>query len=219
MRRGRRWGRCCGPGAQAQTPSPTMWRYSIWRWRKFPPTTSRVSRSWRVLRRPAPRTASASRARPAASATLGLARAAYRELVWGLRDVSREVDGWRALADTIPNAELRADALEALACKRPMIDGAAMFWTLPQTRSPELLRLLVAYQVLADYLDCTSERAASHGVRNGLQLHRALVEAIDSSLPISDYYEFHPWCEDGGYAQALCSRSTMSPTRCCVTPG
>jgi len=87
-----------------------------------------------------------------------------------------------------------------------MIDGAAMFWTLPHVRSPELLRLLVAYQVLADYLDCTSERAAPAGTRNGLQLHRALIEAIDPSLPLSDYYQFHPWHDDGGYAQALVER-------------
>jgi cytochrome P450 len=87
-----------------------------------------------------------------------------------------------------------------------MIDGAAMFWTLPRARSPELLRLLVAYQVLADYLDCTSERAANAGVRNGLQLHRALVEAIDPSLPLSDYYRFHPWHDDGGYTRTLVER-------------
>jgi cytochrome P450 len=103
----------------------------------------------------------------------------------------------------IPDRVLRADALEALACKRPMVDGAAMFWTLPRARSPELLRLLVAYQVLADYLDCTSERAATHGIRNGMQLHRALIDAIDPSLPLSDYYQHHPWREDGGYVRAL----------------
>jgi tetraprenyl-beta-curcumene synthase len=139
-------------------------------------------------------------------AALALLGAAYRQLVWGLRDVSREVEGWSALAGSIPCPTLRADALQALASKRPMIDGAAMFWTLPQVRSPELLRLLVAYQVLADYLDCTSERAAPAGIRNGLQLHRALIEAIDPSLPLSDYYQFHPWHDDGGYVRALVER-------------
>lgn len=112
----------------------------------------------------------------------------------------------------IPDQALRADALEALACKRPMVYGAALFWTLPRARSPELLRLLVAYQILADYLDCTSERAADNGIRNGLQLHRALIEAVDPSLPLSDYYEHHPWREDGGYALALveCCRQTAA---------
>ena len=141
-----------------------------------------------------------------------LAGAAIRELRWGLREVSREVERWRVLADAIPDGALRADALEALACKRPMVDGAAMFWTLPRSRSPELLRLLVAYQTLADYLDCTSERAANHGIRNGLQLHRALIEAVDPALAVSDYYRYHPWHEDGGYVRALveCCRQTAA---------
>jgi cytochrome P450 len=93
-----------------------------------------------------------------------------------------------------------------------MINGAAMFWTLPRARSPELLRLLVAYQVLADYLDCTSERAANNGIRNGLQLHRALIEAIDPTLPLSDHYAHHPWRQDGGYVRALveCCRQTAA---------
>jgi cytochrome P450 len=144
---------------------------------------------------------------------VGLVRAAYRELVWGLRDVSREVEDWRQLATAIPDRTLRTDALEALACKRPMVDGAAMFWTLPRARSPELLRLLVAYQVLADYLDCTSERAANAGIRNGLQLHRALIEAIDPSLPLSDYYRYHPWREDGGYLRTLVDRCRQTAMR------
>jgi cytochrome P450 len=88
-----------------------------------------------------------------------------------------------------------------------------MFWTLPRARCPELLRLLVAYQVLADYLDCTSERAASNGIRNGLQLHRALIEAIDPSLPLSDYYQHHLSREDGGYLRALVERCRQTAAR------
>jgi cytochrome P450 len=94
-----------------------------------------------------------------------------------------------------------------------MVDGAAMFWTLPRARSPELLRLLVAYQILADYLDCTSERAANYGIRNGLQLHRALIEAVDPSLPLTDYYQHHPWREDGGYVRALVEHCRQTAAR------
>jgi tetraprenyl-beta-curcumene synthase len=128
---------------------------------------------------------------------------ATRELCWGLAEVSREVERWRALAQRIPEDALRDDALAAIGRKRANIDGAALFWTLPRVRSRELLRLLVAYEVLADFLDCTSERAAHAGTANGRQLHRALIEALDSDLEVSDYYRYHPWAEDGGYVRAL----------------
>ncbi len=132
-----------------------------------------------------------------------LARATLREMSWGLRGTSREVERWRTLAEKIPDETLRRDALAALVRKRANIDGAALFTTLPSARSRDLLRLLVAYEILADFLDCTSERGAHAGVGNGRQLHLALVEALDPRLQVSDYYRFHPWCDDGGYVRAL----------------
>lgn len=147
--------------------------------------------------------------------------------MWGLRAVARELRRWRARAASAPDGPLRADALQALATKRANLDGAALFWTLPRTRSPELLRLLVAFEALADYLDCASERCAgagageswakctgeqcascagkrcAGGVASGLQLHRALGEALEPGAPLSDHYRHHPWRGDGGYLRAL----------------
>ena len=57
--------------------------------------------------------------------------------------------------------------------------------------------------MLADYLDCTSERGAHIGIANGLQLHRALADALDPNVELEDYYHHHPWSQDGGYLSAL----------------
>jgi tetraprenyl-beta-curcumene synthase len=138
--------------------------------------------------------------------TATLARAAGRELIWGLRGVAREVADWRERATAIPDPQLRADALEALGRKRGSIDGAALFWILPRRRNQDLLGVLVAYEVLADYLDCVSERGAGLGIENGRQLHLALVEALEPETEISDYYRYHCSHDDGGYARALVER-------------
>jgi tetraprenyl-beta-curcumene synthase len=135
--------------------------------------------------------------------TATLARSTGRELIWGLRGVSREVSRWREQAEAIPDPQLRADALAALAWKRGSIDGAALFWILPDRRNRNLLGALVAYEVLADYLDCVNERGAQRGIQNGRQLHLALVEALEPGAEISDYYRYHCSGEDGGYARAL----------------
>jgi len=134
---------------------------------------------------------------------VALLRATWRELTWGLPGAAREVAYWRVRAVAIPDPALRADALEAIERKRTNIDGAVLFATIADGRSAELLRLLVAFEVLADYLDCTSERGAFVGVRNGRQLHRALIEALEPDVALSDYYSFHPWCDDGGFLAAL----------------
>src|ERR1700682_1582255 len=132
-----------------------------------------------------------------------LARASTRELIWGLRLVSHEVAGWRARAAEIPDAELRAAALRALGRKRGNINGAALFWTLPDVRNGDLLGVLVAYEILADFLDEVSERGASLGIANGRQLHLALIEALDPDAEMSDYYRHHHNGNDGDYVRSL----------------
>jgi tetraprenyl-beta-curcumene synthase len=129
--------------------------------------------------------------------------ATTRELLWGLRAVSREVDGWRRRALVIPDAPIREDALDSIERKRGHTDGAALFWILPHRHNLSLLRLLVAYQTIWDFLDNVSERGASTDGANGRQLHLALSEALDPGTPISDYYRHHPWKDDGGYLRAL----------------
>jgi tetraprenyl-beta-curcumene synthase len=131
-----------------------------------------------------------------------LAAAVARELLWGLPGAAKEVKRWRELAEQIPDEPVRSDALSAMTRKRGQTDGAAMFSILPRERSPSLLRLLVAYQLIWDFLDSVDEHGAA-GTLNGLQLHAALVDALDPERTPSDYYLHHPWKDDGGYLRAL----------------
>jgi tetraprenyl-beta-curcumene synthase len=126
-----------------------------------------------------------------------------RELLWGLRAVTRELEPWQRRARAIPDAATREDALNALAHKRTHADGAALFWILPRRRKPHLLKLLVDYQVAWDFLDNVSERGASIGEANGRSLYTALIDALDVGGAVGGYYRFHPWREDGGYLAAL----------------
>jgi tetraprenyl-beta-curcumene synthase len=142
-----------------------------------------------------------------------LGHAVARELLWTLPAVAREVRWWRELAVRIPDSAIRDDALSSLARKRGHTDGAALFCTLTHSRDPRLLRLLVAYEILWDFLDTVNERGAGRGTVNGRRLHLALIEALDPALPVSDYYRYHPWRKDGGYLNALvqiCRREAES---------
>jgi tetraprenyl-beta-curcumene synthase len=138
-----------------------------------------------------------------AAQLLILARAAIRQLVWGLPAVAREVGAWRARALEIPDPAIRQDALSALARKRGHTDGASLFWIIPRSRNRGLLRLLVTYELLWDFLDNLNEHGASAGQANGRQLHLALIDSLDPRRPICDYYRHHPWRDDGGYLRAL----------------
>ena len=70
-------------------------------------------------------------------------------------------------------------------------------------RDSSLLRLLVAFQILLDFLDSLSERPVQDPQADGLQLHLALRDALDPDGPISDYFRHRPAARDGGYVRAL----------------
>ncbi len=148
--------------------------------------------------------ATAANLAPLSAAQLrAIAAAAARELTWGLPASASAVSRWRSRASRIPDAPIRHDALEALAHKRGHADGAALFAILPRRRDPNLLALLATYEIIWDFLDSVNERRGATGQANGKQLHLALVEALDPTRPISDYYLHHPWKDDGGYLRAL----------------
>src|ERR1039457_1099237 len=88
-----------------------------------------------------------------------LLTAATRELLWGLRAVSCEIPMWRSRAPMIPAAPIREDALNSIERKRGHTDGAALFWILPRHRNLDLLRLLVAYEIIWDFLDSANRSA------------------------------------------------------------
>lgn len=126
-----------------------------------------------------------------------------RELLWIRPSVAREVEHWQQRASSIPDITIRRDALAALSEKRLNIEGAAFFAVLAPRKDGHLVRLLVAYQVLLDFLDSLSERPTPNPIADGRRLHLALMDALDPAGCLRDYYLHHPSREDGGYMAAL----------------
>ncbi len=98
---------------------------------------------------------------------------------------------------------IREDALKASIEQRSHIDGAALFSILPRHRSRHLLRLLVAYEIIWDFLDNVNERTQNAGVANGLQLHQALIDALDTNRKIKAFYTHHTSDDDASYLRQL----------------
>jgi tetraprenyl-beta-curcumene synthase len=118
--------------------------------------------------------------------------------------VQRELAGWKRYAQTIPDPVLRAQALHKLTVERLNPEAAAFFAVLaPRHERPGVVRLIVAYQLLYDYLDAVNELPGCTSLRNGLQLHRALVDAVLPDRQTADYYRHNLRCKDGGYLHAL----------------
>ncbi len=107
---------------------------------------------------------------------------------------------WRRRASEIPDPVLRQHALATHRGKSAHCEGAAAFATLvgPAQRAG-VVRALVAFQAMYDYLDTISEQPCANAFSNNRQLHRALVTALDPGSSHIDYYAFHTEDDDGGY--------------------
>jgi tetraprenyl-beta-curcumene synthase len=115
-----------------------------------------------------------------------------------------EIRRWAARAGQIPDPTLRAQALFKLRYERLNPEAAAFFAVLaPRRHRATLVRLMVCFQIAYDYLDAINEDPDTAVLRNGLQLHKALIDAVRSRPSGCDYYRYHPQREDGGYLADL----------------
>lgn len=126
----------------------------------------------------------------------------------------RELRRWERRARAIPDPLLREQALATLAQERLNAEAAAVFATLAAPASwGALVPLLVAFEVMFDYLDTLSEQPAPEPFERSCRLHLALAAALDPELDVTDYYALHPRSADGGYLAALVARCRLALPR------
>ncbi|MDO8213606.1 DUF2600 family protein [Conexibacter sp. CPCC 206217] len=109
-----------------------------------------------------------------------------------------EIARWQQRAQRIPDAEARGLALSTVGEERLNAEAAAVFALLAPRRARHATTdLLVAWQLMFDYLDTLTERDVRDPLGTSLRLHRALVESFAHVGPISDT------AGDGGYLADL----------------
>ena len=123
--------------------------------------------------------------------------------------VLREARHWRGRAEAIPDAALRRLALSTQRQERGNLEGAAAFAVLaPRPQRARVVRAVVAFQAIYDYVDTLAEQPSADPAENGRQLHRALLSALDPDTGQPDpgqpdYYVHSLHKEDGGYLGEL----------------
>lgn len=93
--------------------------------------------------------------------------------------VRRELTLWESITAEIPDPELRRDAIATLADEASLAEGAAIFATLaPRRHRAQLLRTLVAFQLLYDYLDTIAESLPARTLDAERDAFTPLLEAL-----------------------------------------
>jgi tetraprenyl-beta-curcumene synthase len=116
--------------------------------------------------------------------------------------VRRELAVVERRARAVEEPGARRLALDSIIHKQFHCEGGAVL----TGGAPGLVRLVVAYQTLCDYLDSITDRGPAASGDTIRRLHGFLPAALDPDLPVPDGWADHPW-DDGGYAAWLVARS------------
>lgn len=73
-------------------------------------------------------------------------------------ETRKALDAWRAQAETIPNEELRTQALASLRDKQFHCEGGTVYALADMPNRHILIPLIVSYQTISDYLDNLCDR-------------------------------------------------------------
>lgn len=124
----------------------------------------------------------------------------YREV---LPKVHGELAKWQEKAKLIPNDELRKQALASIETKTFHCEGGSIYGILAEEKSADVIRFIVAYQTISDYLDNLCDRSTSLDPEDFRSLHNAMLDALTPGALPKDYYQYRNEQDDGGYLQAL----------------
>jgi len=117
--------------------------------------------------------------------------------------VHDSLGGWKNFAETIPDAELRHQALASIQTKAFHCEGGAVYGLLAGKHYKEAIKFIVAYQTISDYLDNLCDRSTSLDPNDFRALHEAMLHALTPEARIAAYYRFREEQDDGGYLAAL----------------
>lgn len=139
----------------------------------------------------------------------------------------RQLRLWEHRARSIPNPELRRQALASIHKKSFHSVGGAVFALLNRPGMEDLIKAVVAIQTISDYLDnlcdravfwnpvsgCSALETAAQGFSSSMKLHEAMLCAVDPERPMGNFYSQYPAQDDGGYLMQLAATSQEVLTR------
>lgn len=117
--------------------------------------------------------------------------------------VKLELKRWKQEARACVDPALGLQAINSISNKDFHCYGGAVFAIAGDGQEKELIKLIVAYQTICDYLDNLCDRNECFDGEAFRQLHMALLDGLQPGKMHSDYYQYYPNQDDGGYLKNL----------------
>lgn len=117
--------------------------------------------------------------------------------------VHQELSVWKRRAENIPNTELRTQALASIEGKTFHCEGGAILALTANEDYKKVIRFIVAYQTISDYLDNLCDRSTSLDPADFAALHESMSDALSLDETRKNYYRLRADQDDDGYLNDL----------------
>ncbi|MDF2522661.1 MAG: hypothetical protein K0R31_302 [Clostridiales bacterium] len=118
-------------------------------------------------------------------------------------EVDKQLNHWNERCSQISNDMLYTQALESISNKKFHAQGGSVFALYPNTDMQTTTKFIVSFQTISDYLDNLCDRAGVQNEESFRQLHQSMLDAVDLTRPLNDYYKYYPFKDDGLYLRSL----------------
>lgn len=127
----------------------------------------------------------------------------YRVYKYVFPDVHAELARLRLIAEAIPDDELRTQALASMESKQFHCEGGGIYAAANLDSRSILVPLIVCLQTISDYLDNLCDRSTSLDPDDFRLLHQSMLDAVNPTATLQDYYALRSERDDGGYLHEL----------------
>ncbi|HHV99736.1 MAG TPA: tetraprenyl-beta-curcumene synthase family protein [Clostridiaceae bacterium] len=110
---------------------------------------------------------------------------------------------WSKIATKGKDNVLVKQALASIGLKKFHAQGGSVYALYPKVDAQRMVKFIVAFQTISDYLDNLCDRAGVKDESAFRQLHLAMLDAVDPLRDINNYYYYYPYKDDGGYLEQL----------------
>jgi len=118
--------------------------------------------------------------------------------------VEFELKRWEKYLQHIPSSFLARQGLESIRDKKFHCQGGSIFAVKSVRNVPAMVRFIVAFQTISDYLDNLCDRGGVYSEQSFASLHESMLDVFDmKEMYEKDYYRDYPYSKDGNYLNRL----------------
>ena len=117
--------------------------------------------------------------------------------------VRLHLDYWKKRAAAISDPELQRQALASIETKTFHCEGGGLYALLAGAHFDDVIRFIVAFQTISDYLDNLCDRSTSLDPVHFAALHESMLHALTPEARTINYYRFGPEQDDSNYLRDL----------------